>query len=42
MARNTKMDFKAAIVAFLVVGVELYYSAKEKAFSWLKTAKNGK
>jgi hypothetical protein len=35
MARNIKTYFKAALVAFPVVGVELYYFAKENAFSWI-------
>ncbi len=39
MARNTKMDFKAALVAFPVVGVELYYFAKEKLSRGLKRPK---
>jgi uncharacterized membrane protein (UPF0182 family) len=39
MARNIKTYFKAVLATFLVVVVELYYSVKENAFSWLKTAK---
>lgn len=42
MARNTKTHFKAVLLVFLIVVVELYHSVKENAFSWLKTAKNDK
>ena len=42
MARNTKTHFKVVLLAFLIVVVGLYHSAKENAFSWLKKAKNGK
>jgi hypothetical protein len=42
MARNIKTYFKAVLATFLVVVVELYYSVKENAFSWLKTDKNDK
>jgi hypothetical protein len=39
MARNTKTDLRPFSSCFLSLGVELYYFAKENAFSWLKTAK---
>lgn len=42
MGRNTKTYFKVILAVFLVVVVELYYSAKENAFSRLKTTKNDK
>lgn len=40
MARNT--NFKTRLAAFYILVVELYYSIEENAFSWLRTAKNGK
>jgi hypothetical protein len=39
MARDTKTYFKAILAAFLAVVVDLYYSVKENAFSWLKSGK---